>query len=180
MTHTILIAGYGGQGILFLGQFFAYLGMFNDMHVTWVPSYGPEMRGGSANCSVVISSEDIKFPIVTNPETVILMNEPSYKRFKDKFSPRYKIVNTSLVNLGSDNNVLGVPASKIAEDLGNVRVANMVMAGCYIELTKDFDTSRVEEILRNLLKERAHLLDINLKAFEAGRRYIGGKEWKEL
>lgn len=180
MTHTILIAGYGGQGILFLGQFFAYLGMFNNMHVTWVPSYGPEMRGGSANCSVVISSEEIKFPIVSSPETVILMNEPSYKRFKDKFSPKYKIVNTSLVNSDLDNDVVGVPASKIAEGLGNVRTANMVMAGCYVELIQDFDTSRVEEILKNLLKERDYLLDINLKAFEAGRRYIGGKEWKGL
>lgn len=180
MTHTILIAGYGGQGILFLGQFFAYLGMFNNMHVTWVPSYGPEMRGGSANCSVVISSEEIKFPIVSNSETVILMNEPSYKRFKDKFSPKYKIVNTSLVNPDLDNDVVGVPASKIAEGLGNVRTANMVMAGCYVELIQDFDTSRVEEILKNLLKERDYLLDINLKAFEAGRRYIGGKEWKGL
>lgn len=180
MTHTILIAGYGGQGILFLGQFFAYLGMLNNMHVTWLPSYGPEMRGGSANCSVVISSKDIKFPIVTNPETVIIMNEPSYERFKDKFSPRYKMVNISLVNPELDNSIIGIPASKIAEDLGNVRTANMVMAGCYVELIKDFDTSRVEEILKNLLKGKEHLLDINLKAFEAGIRYIGGKEWKEL
>ncbi|MBC7320489.1 2-oxoacid:acceptor oxidoreductase family protein [bacterium] len=180
MTHTILIAGYGGQGILFLGQFFAHLGMTNNMHVSWVPSYGPEMRGGSANCSVVISSEEIKFPIVENPEAIIIMNEPSYKRFKDKFSPKYKIVNTSLVNLEPNNDIIGIPASKIAEDLGNVRTANMVMAGCYVELIKDLDTSKVEEILKNLLKERVHLLDINLKAFEAGRKYIGGKGWKGL
>lgn len=180
MTHTILIAGYGGQGILFLGQFFAHLGMANNMHVTWVPSYGPEMRGGSANCSVVISSEEIKFPIVENPEAIIIMNEPSYKRFKDKFSPKYKIINTSLVKLEPNDNVIGIPASKIAEDLGNVRTANMVMAGCYVELIKDLDASKVEEILKNLLKERVHLLDINLKAFEAGREYIGGKGWKGL
>lgn len=175
MIHTILIAGYGGQGILFMGQFFAYLGMVNNMRVTWVPSYGPEMRGGSANCTVVISSEEIKFPIVANPETVILMNEPSYKRFKDKFSPIYKIVNTSLVNPEPNSKIIGIPASKIAEDLGNVRVANMVMAGGYVELIKDLDTSEVEEILKDMLKERIQLLDINLKAFEAGRKYIGGK-----
>lgn len=175
MTHTILIAGYGGQGILFMGQFFAHLGMANNMRVTWVPSYGPEMRGGSANCTVVISSEEIKFPIVTNPETIILMNEPSYKRFKDKFSPTYKIVNTSLVNPESNSKIIGIPASKIAEELGNVRVANMVMAGGYVELIKDLDISKVEEILKNMLKERVQLLDINLKAFEAGRKYIGGK-----
>jgi len=175
MTHTILIAGYGGQGILFMGQFFAHLGMANNMRVTWVPSYGPEMRGGSANCTVVISSEEIKFPIVTNPETIILMNEPSYKRFKDKFSPIYKIVNTSLVNPEPNSKIIGIPASKIAEELGNVRVANMVMAGGYVELIKDLDISKVEEILKNMLKERVQLLDINLKAFEAGRKYIGGK-----
>ncbi|MGC8971063.1 MAG: 2-oxoacid:acceptor oxidoreductase family protein [bacterium] len=175
MIHTILIAGYGGQGILFMGQFFAHLGMSNNMRVTWVPSYGPEMRGGSANCTVVISSEEIKFPIVTNPEAVILMNEPSYKRFKDKFSPKYKIINTSLINPEPNDKIIGVPASKIAEDLGNVRVANMVMAGSYVELIKDLDISKVEDILKNMLKERVNLLDINLKAFEAGRRYIGGK-----
>jgi len=180
MTHTILIAGYGGQGILFMGQFFAYLGMANNMRVTWVPSYGPEMRGGSANCTVVISSDEIKFPIVTDPEAVILMNEPSYRRFKDKFFPKYKIVNTSLVDIESENDVIGIPASKIAEELGNVRVANMVMAGGYVELIKDLDVSKVEEILKNLLKERLYLLEINLKAFEAGRKYIGGKEWKGL
>lgn len=174
MNHTILIAGYGGQGILFLGQFFAYLGMANNMHVSWVPSYGPEMRGGSANCSVVISSEDIKFPIVSNPETLIIMNNPSYKRFKDKFSPRFKMVNVSLVKPEDGDNVVGIPASEIAERLGNVRVANMVMAGSYVELIGDLAVLRVEDILRELLGGKEHLLDINLKAFDAGRKYIGG------
>ncbi|HHV80089.1 TPA: 2-oxoacid:ferredoxin oxidoreductase subunit gamma [bacterium] len=174
MNHTILIAGYGGQGILFMGQFFAYLGMANNMHVSWVPSYGPEMRGGSANCSVVLSSEEIKFPIASDPETTIIMNEPSYKKFKDKFIPKFKIVNISLVEPEDTDEVIGIPASKIAEEIGNVRVANMVMAGSYVELVKDLDTSRVKDILRSLLKGRENFLDINLKAFEAGRRYIGG------
>lgn len=174
MNHTILIAGYGGQGILFMGQFFAYLGMANNMHVSWVPSYGPEMRGGSANCSVVLSSEEIKFPIVSDPETTIIMNEPSYKKFKDKFAPKFKIVNISLVEPEEIDDVIGIPASKIAEEIGNVRVANMVMAGSYVELVKDLDASKIEDILSDLLKGRENLLDINLKAFEAGRRYIGG------
>lgn len=175
MTHSILIAGYGGQGILFMGQFLARLGMINNMHTSWIPSYGPEMRGGSANCTVVISKDEIYFPIVSEPETIILMNEPSYKRFKVMFSPKYKIVNTSLVIPDTDDNIIEIPASKIAEELGNVRVANMVMAGSYIEIIKDIDASKVEDVLKELLKERQHLLEINLKAFDAGRKFIGGK-----
>lgn len=179
MNHTILIAGYGGQGILFLGQFFAHLGMVNNMHVSWVPSYGPEMRGGSANCTVVISSEDIKFPIVSEPETLIIMNDPSYRRFKDRFSPRFKLLNVSLVKPEEGDSVIEIPASNIAEELGNVRVANMVMAGSYVELIGELDVSNAEEILRGLLRGREHLLDINIKAFDAGRKYIGGMRWKE-
>lgn len=173
--HSIFMAGYGGQGIMFMGQFLAQLGMANNMRVSWVPSYGPEMRGGSANCTVVLSSEEIYFPVVSEPETIVLMNEPSYKRFKTKFSPKYKLVNTSLVIPDIDDSIIEVPASKIAEDLGNVRVANMVMAGGYIEIIKDIDASKVEKVLKGLLKERPHLLDINLKAFDAGRKFIGGK-----
>lgn len=180
MNHTILIAGYGGQGILFMGQFFAHLGIANNLHVSWVPSYGPEMRGGSANCTVVLSSEVIKFPIVSNPETIIIMNQPSYERFKDKFSPRFKIINTSLVKLDKSEDIIGIPASEIAEEIGNVKVANMVMAGAYVELIKDLETSKIEDIFRNLLKGRENLLDINLEAFNAGRTYIGGQKWKEL
>jgi 2-oxoglutarate ferredoxin oxidoreductase subunit gamma len=175
MIHTIFMAGYGGQGIMFMGQFLAHLGMANNTHVSWVPAYGPEMRGGSANCTVVISSEEIYFPIVSEPEATIIMNEPSYRRFKTKFSPKYKVVNTSLVVPDIDDSIVEVPASKIAEDLGNVRVANMVMVGSYIEIIKDIETSKVEDVLKILLKERPHLIDINLKAFDAGRKFVGGK-----
>jgi 2-oxoglutarate ferredoxin oxidoreductase subunit gamma len=133
MQTEIIIAGFGGQGVLFAGQVLAYAAMDSGLNVTWIPSYGPEMRGGTANCTVIISDEEIGAPLVKHPKAVIALNLPSL----DKYEPLVieggvLIVNTSLVNREvqrEDLLVVNIPANELAERLGDRRLANMVVVG---------------------------------------------------
>jgi 2-oxoglutarate ferredoxin oxidoreductase subunit gamma len=131
--NSFIISGFGGQGTLFAGQVMAYSALDNDLNVTWIPSYGPEMRGGTASCTVVISNEPIGSPIVSNPDVAIVMNLPSLQKFETLIKPGgVIIVNSSLINLEverKDIQKLYIPANQIAEEAGMARLANMVMIG---------------------------------------------------
>lgn len=136
MENRIIIAGSGGQGILFLGKLIAYSGMIENKEVTWFPSYGAEIRGGTANCTIIISDEMIGSPVIRNPDTLIVMNGASYNRFSERvLSGGILIYDSSLITIKehrSDIKVIGVPAAKISASLTNIKSANMVMIGAFI------------------------------------------------
>lgn len=159
MRHEdIIISGFGGQGALFAGQLLAYAGLADGLHVTWIPSYGPEMRGGTANCTVIVSEEEIGAPIIRHPSAAIVLNLPSM----DKYEPLVKpggvlIVNTTLVPRASqreDIRVIALPASDIATELGNVRMANLVALGALLKATGIVSLELVMTQLEEHLSER--------------------------
>jgi 2-oxoglutarate ferredoxin oxidoreductase subunit gamma len=172
----IILAGFGGQGVMSMGQMLVYAGMLDGKHVSWIPSYGPEMRGGTANCSVVISDEEIGSPLVTQPEVVVAMNAPSV----DKFEATIKkggilFYNSSLIERDSfrdDITVIGVPGNEIAIELGNSRIANMVLMGTLLAKTKVVKRESVVEALKKVLPDHRHdLLAVNETAMERGAEY---------
>ncbi|MCW3992499.1 MAG: 2-oxoacid:acceptor oxidoreductase family protein [Candidatus Bathyarchaeota archaeon] len=174
--EDVIIAGFGGQGLMFIGRLLAYSAMKEGRHVTWIPSYGPEMRGGTANCTVVVSSDPIGSPVITYPRSAIVMNQPSY----DTFGPRVSCggilaMNRSLIKpreKRKDITVIEVPASEIASELGDDRVANMVMLGAYVVARRVVGDESVFEGLRYVLgEERQHMFEVNKKAFETGKRF---------
>lgn len=173
MHEEIIISGFGGQGALFAGQLLAYAGMAEGREVTWIPSYGPEMRGGTAHCTVIISDEPIGSPLVCRPSTAVVMNPPSM----EKYEPLVKgdgllIVNSSLISQEServDITVLLVPANEIAEEVGEPRTANLVLLGALVEATGGVSLKAVEEALeKHLPAERRHLLEPNIEALHRG------------
>ncbi|MBN1825766.1 MAG: 2-oxoacid:acceptor oxidoreductase family protein [Candidatus Eisenbacteria bacterium] len=165
------VAGFGGQGILFLGEVLADAGMHAGYHVTWLPSYGPEMRGGTANCQVVVSEERIGAPLVSRPTVLIAMNRPSFERFTPDLQPGGTVIyDSSLIeNVTVPEGIkgYGVPATKIADDLGNTRVANVVAMGAYLGVTDLFSREQAEKALRLHIKKEK-LIPLNLKALDAG------------
>ncbi|MGJ7910175.1 2-oxoacid:acceptor oxidoreductase family protein [Neobacillus sp. LXY-1] len=180
MLEEIIIAGFGGQGVMSMGQLIAYAGMLEGKGVSWLPSYGPEQRGGTANCAVVISDEPVSSPLVTNPTTAIVLNNPSF----DKFEPRVHaggllIINSSLVmrvTERTDINVIEIPATDLANDLGNSRVANMILLGGFLEQTKIVTTDSIIESLKKVLSEdKHHLIDVNKQALHKGSSFIGAR-----
>lgn len=173
MQTEIVIAGFGGQGILFAGQILAYAAMDKGKEVTWIPSYGPEMRGGTANCTVIIADEEIGSPLVRNPKAVIAMNLPSLDKYEPLVIPGgYLIVNTSLVNRTvqrSDITAVHIPANEIAESLGEKRLSNLVMVGALLAQLTELPLEAVENALHEHLPERHRkLLSLNLKALSKG------------
>ncbi len=177
MLEQNIFAGFGGQGVLLMGQLLAYAGMLEDKEVSWLPSYGPEMRGGTANCSVVVSDSPVASPIVTMATTVVAMNRPSLDKFEDSVLPGGKLfINSSIIDKKperSDIEVYYVPCNEIAEELGNPRVANMVMLGAYIEKTKCVDFESVlQALLYKLGEKKAHLIPLNREALNKGAASI--------
>ncbi len=178
MTRKIVMAGFGGQGVMAMGQLISYAGMLEGKHVSWYPSYGPEMRGGAANCSVVVSEELVGSPIIAVADDVIVMNEPSLSMFESHVRPGGNIfVNSSLVKketTRTDINVVKIPVNDIAIDLGNARVANMVMLGAYLKVT---ELVKVESVIQAFTKvygdKKKKLLPINEKAIEFGGEAVG-------
>ncbi|GAB4263222.1 MAG: 2-oxoacid:acceptor oxidoreductase family protein [Candidatus Promineifilaceae bacterium] len=173
MEQSIVIAGFGGQGVLFAGQLLAYAGMDNDLHVTWIPSYGPEMRGGTANCTVVISDEPIGAPIVGHPDIAIVLNQPSY----DKYEPLVKpggllVVNRSLIEDVSDRkdiDVVYVRANDIAINAGSSKMMNMAALGAMLAQRPLLTIPQLVEALRNHLPSRKHhLLEANERVLQQG------------
>jgi 2-oxoglutarate ferredoxin oxidoreductase subunit gamma len=173
--ESIILSGFGGQGVLFTGQLLAYAGIAENLYVTWIPSYGPEMRGGTANCTVILSEEEIGAPVVRNPTAAMVFNNPSY----DKYAPLVKqdgllIVNASLIDRTStreDITIHHINASDIATDLGNARMANMVMLGALVECTKIIPLETVKHQLELHLSERQRKwLEPNKEALDLGTR----------
>jgi len=177
MLEKVIIAGFGGQGVMLMGRLLAYAGMLEGKNVAWMPSYGPEMRGGTANCTVIISSEEIASPVVPDPMSIIAMNKPSL----DKFEPTVQkdgliLVNSSLVEQKvnrKDVSVVKVPANDIANELGNTRVANMIALGAYI---KKSEVVKLETIFKALEKAltgpKQKLVDINKEALKQGAELV--------
>jgi len=171
--HRIIIAGFGGQGVLMLGKLLAYAGMKEGKNVTWLPSYGPEMRGGTANCNVIISDELIGAPVVTEATAVIVMNLPSLDKFEAAAEPGgWLLVNQSLVPRAptrTDVSVLTIPVNDLAQQQGSPRVANVVMLGAYLALSHAVEKTSVVAAIEDVLgANKRHLLQINLNALEAG------------
>ncbi|MDO4567816.1 MAG: 2-oxoacid:acceptor oxidoreductase family protein [Clostridia bacterium] len=177
MLEQNIFAGFGGQGVLLMGKLLAEAGMFEGREVTWLPSYGPEMRGGTANCSVVISDEPVASPIVTRATTVVAMNEPSLDKFESCVLPGGKLfINSSIIGkkaTRTDIDVYYVPCNEIADELGNSKVINLVMLGAYIAKTKCVEFESVLDALLETLGERkAHLIPLNREALNKGAASI--------
>lgn len=177
MLHEIIIAGFGGQGVMSMGQLLSYSGMIEDKYVSWLPSYGPEQRGGTANASVVISDEEVGSPVISYPTAAIVLNKPSFDKFEPLVLPGgVLIVNTSLIEAKSkrtDITIIEVPASEIANELGEPRIANSVILGAFIEYSKAVSQDSIIESLKKVLPERRHnLIPINKKALEKGAELV--------
>ena len=177
MYQDIIIAGFGGQGVLLAGRVLAYAGMIEGRHVTWFPSYGIEMRGGTSNCTVVISSEDVASPIVKNPSAIIVLNTASL----NKFGPLLKkdglaVINSSLVKESferSDVQTVYVPANEIAEELGDNRVVNMIALGAFVKRTGIVKIENLLDALKDILPaKRQSLLELNYEAIKRGASVI--------
>jgi 2-oxoglutarate ferredoxin oxidoreductase subunit gamma len=173
---SIIISGFGGQGTLFAGQVLAYASMDNGLEVTWIPSYGPEMRGGTAHCTVIVSEEPIGSPLVRKPDAVLALNLPSV----DKYEPLIKdggvmVANSSLVNreINRDGiNSLLIPANSIAEEMGMTRLANMIMMGAFLALKPILPLEEVKKALGEHIPERHQkTLPMNYEAMEKGYQF---------
>ena len=177
MQNDVIMAGFGGQGILLIGKMLAYAGMNEGKEVSWLPSYGPEMRGGTCNCTVVISDRPVGSPVIQSPRAVVAMNLPSLDKFEADVRPDgLLVVNTSLISREaqrSDVRVLQVPANEIAQELGNPRGANMVALGAYLGATEAVSLEEVERVVRETFASKPKVIDVNIDAlhrgFELGR-----------
>ena len=173
MQKEIIIAGFGGQGVLFGGQVVAYAAMDAGKEVTWIPSYGPEMRGGTANCTVVIADDEIGSPLVKNPPLAIALNLPSFDKYEEALAPGGTlIVNQSMVDRGAkreDISVILVPCNEIAEEIGDKKLLNMVAIGALLTVLPEITVKDVEKALEGHLPERhKHLLPKNFQALRRG------------
>ena len=173
MTHQILIAGFGGQGVLFAGKFLAYKGMVQGKQLSWLPSYGPEMRGGTANCSVIISDTPVGSPIIEKPDILVAMNLPSLQKFVNTVVPGGKIfVDSALIDAKverTDVEVFYVPATQMAKDAGFSTLANMILMGKVIKETEAVRFDNNKETLESFIPaKKAKLIDINCQALQAG------------
>ncbi|HSO27750.1 MAG TPA: 2-oxoacid:acceptor oxidoreductase family protein [Anaerolineales bacterium] len=176
MQTEIIIAGFGGQGVLFAGQVLAYAAMDNGLEVTWMPSYGPEMRGGTANCTVIIADEMIGAPTVRNPRAVLALNLPSFDKYEPLVVPDgVLIANRSLINRDFNRQDLAgvmIPANEIAEEWGDRRLTNMIMLGALLEKLPVLPVEMVEKALATHLPARhRHLLGNNSRALERGAEF---------
>ncbi|MEA5013073.1 MAG: 2-oxoacid:acceptor oxidoreductase family protein [Candidatus Limiplasma sp.] len=179
MEKQFLIAGFGGQGVLLIGTLIAKAAMAQGHEVSWMPSYGPEMRGGEANCAVVVSDEPIGSPLVNEPPVLVAMNKPSLVKFMPAMAPGGTLLyNASLIEgaeMREDIKAIPVPCNEIAEALQNSRVANMVMLGAVQAATDVVSQEHLTQTLKDWLgEEKAGMLEINEKAIAAGRELIKG------
>jgi len=172
----VVFAGFGGQGVMTAGQLLAYTAMDEGKQVAWIPSYGPEMRGGTANCTVVISTIRIGSPIINNPGAACVFNRPSLDKFGAMVRPGgLLLINSSLIDVTSKRDDITeflVPANDIAMAAGNAKAANMVMLAAYVEATNVVSFDTLNKMLLAKMGAKKELLDINRKAFEEGRKLI--------
>jgi 2-oxoglutarate ferredoxin oxidoreductase subunit gamma len=172
--QEVIFAGFGGQGILSMGKFLAYAGLEEDLNVSWFPSYGPEMRGGTSNCSVIVSSDNIGSPLVTDATAIIVMNRPSLDKFEETVIPGGTlIIDTDIVNrepARSDIDIIRIPAQSAAEEVGSKKIANMILLGALVEKTKVVSMEALLKALKEHGKEQFY--ELNKKALEKGAEYV--------
>jgi 2-oxoglutarate ferredoxin oxidoreductase subunit gamma len=173
METSIIIAGFGGQGVLFAGQVLAYAAMDARRHVTWIPSYGPEMRGGTANCTVIIADEPIGAPIVDRADIAVVLNMPSFEKYEPLVKPGgLLIVNSAIITATSqreDIDAIYVPANLIAEELGSAKMLNMVVVGALLGARPILSLEQLEQSLRDHLpSSKHHLLEANMQVLQRG------------
>ena len=176
MTKQILIAGFGGQGILFSGKFLAYEGLIDNKEVSWLPSYGPEMRGGTANCSIIISDTKIGSPIVDHPDVLIAMNAPSFDKYVNEVNPGGQIfVDSSLIEKKcerTDVEAYYIPATKIAYDENLTGLANMIILGMFIKKSGIIPKENIENAMQKVVSaKKQELFGLNMKAVKIGYDY---------
>ena len=172
-TTQILLAGFGGQGVLFTGKFLAYKGLVQDKQVSWLPSYGPEMRGGTANCSVILSDTPVGSPIITTPDVLVAMNLPSLQKFVDTVAPGGTIIlDSTLIDMKverEDVTVYYFPATQMAKDAGFATLANMILAGKVLKVVDGIAWEDNKATLESFIPaKKAALIDINCKALQMG------------
>ncbi len=172
MQNDVIMAGFGGQGVLLIGKMLAYAGMHAGKEVSWMPSYGPEMRGGTANCTVVISDRPVGSPVIQCPRAVLAMNLPSLDKFESALKPGgLLLVNTSLINREprrSDVRVVKVPANDIANELKNPKGANMVALGAYLGATEAVPLEEMEKLIRDTFASKPAVVEANIQALRRG------------
>jgi len=176
MTYETIFAGFGGQGILFSGKVIAYAGMIENKNVSHLPSYGPEMRGGTANCSVIVSDEPVASPIITEPSNLVVMNGPSLDKFENAVVPGGKIfIDSTLITrdcVRDDVDVFKIPATQMAIDMGISKLANMIIVGKLVKETDMFTWDELVDAITKLVPaSKAAMLESNIKALEAGYNY---------
>ena len=182
MQNDVIVAGFGGQGVLLIGKMLAYAGMADGKEVSWLPSYGPEMRGGTCNCTVVISDKPVGSPVVERPRAAMVLNLPSLDKFESTVKPGgLLVINSSLINRGSsrsDLQVILVPANEIAMELGNPRGANMVALGAFLGATHAVSLEAVDTLIRDTFAGKPKVIEVNLTAlrrgYEIGERQLAG------
>lgn len=173
MTHEIIFAGFGGQGILFAGKVIAYAGMIEEKNVSHLPSYGPEMRGGTANCSVIVSDELVASPVIIDPTSLVVMNGPSLDKFEENVVPGGKIfIDSTLVTRDvkrSDVDVYKIDATHIAQSMGLPKLANIIMVGKLVKETGIFTYDEIKKAITKMVPaSKPELLENNMKAFDTG------------
>lgn len=173
MYQGVIMSGFGGQGVVKAGILLAYAGMIDGKHVTFFPAYGAEMRGGTANCSVVISSDEVTSPVVPRPDTVIIMNQPSLTRFEPTVKPGgLLLINSSLVSQEpkrKDVEVVKIPANAIAEKIGTIKIANMVMIGAYLKKTNAVKLdSIIDSLPKVFTRAKKDIMEKNHEALKKG------------
>ena len=177
MTTQYLLAGFGGQGILFAGKFLAYKGLIEDKQVSWLPSYGPEMRGGTANCSVIISDAPVGSPIVSKPDVLVAMNLPSLDKYEKEVAPGGMVfVDSTLVTrkvARTDVKVFYIPATQMASDNGTPTLANMIIMGKVLGETGSSDEMLTKTLEKVISAKRSDMLETNFKVLSMGKSYKG-------
>lgn len=177
MSEELIVAGFGGQGVLSLGMTLAYAGLVEGKEISWMPSYGPEMRGGTANCITIVSAKKISSPIVSKFDSAIILNQPSMDKFADKIKPGglllYESGNIFKPSTRTDIEIIGIPATTEATKMKNAKIMNMIMLGAYLQLKPIVKRESVLDALKNVLPEKYHqLLDINRQALESGAEMV--------
>ena len=176
MTTKFLFSGFGGQGILFSGKFIAYKGLTDDKQVSWLPSYGPEMRGGTASCGVIVSDEQVGSPIVSTPDVLVAMNLPSLDRYENAVAPGGMIfADSTLIERKverDDVKVFYIPATALASENGFPTLANMIIVGKVLSEIGDYNEESIEATLKKVISAKhANMLEVNKKAMKLGAEY---------
>ena len=177
MNREMIFAGFGGQGVMLMGQILAYAGMLEGQQVSWFPAYGPEMRGGTANCITIISDSKISSPIISTFDSAIILNQPSMDKFESKVKPGglllYESTNIKQISKRTDIDIIGIPAAQEAVNMKNSRVINMIMLGAFLEKSSAVKIDSIMEALKKVLPERYHnTLPLNKAALDRGAELV--------